>query len=461
MLVEFSVENFKSYGERQTLYMQPQITKVNKINTVATNANTNTNTNTNEQYQIQTNIKTEPHLLPVVGIFGANASGKSGLLEAIQFLETVIGASAERKKNDTFSDRRFKLNAMYQTKPMAFDISFIVKNDGLYQYELSFYPDKIIYEELTLTTIKNEKITLIKRGENKTYLHENIHKDKNFLDVWKSDINNQRTFLAFLGNKGDISIFDNVLEWFDTIVYWKTPMRFDRNTSRDILRSDELKSKVMDFLAIADIQIKNILVEEKKIELDEKTRNTLSLLAEEEGKNEEEFLNTFEELIKEVSTRFEHISVGGDSINFEFSEESEGTQSLYSLLGPLFKILEAGSLLIIDEINNSLHPYLVRRIIQLFTSSESNPNGAQLLFTTHDVTVLDESLLKRDQIYFAEKNPTTFETSLYSLSEFEEGSVEEFYKKDYPLPILLLKYLEGLYGAVPQIDWSTYNGKKK
>jgi uncharacterized protein len=131
-------------------------------------------------------------------------------------------------------------------------------------------------------------------------------------------------------------------------------------------------------------------------------------------------------------------SAGGVSAEFDLVDESQGTQKLYSLAAPLFDILEAGKVLVIDELDRSLHPLLVRQIISAFSDPAQNCNGAQLLFTTHDTTQLDYTLLRRDQIFFVEKGSDDASV-VVPLLEFSPRKGEALEKG----------YLSGRYGGVP------------
>jgi hypothetical protein len=133
--------------------------------------------------------------------------------------------------------------------------------------------------------------------------------------------------------------------------------------------------------------------------------------------------------------------VGDVSAEFEYGDESQGTQKLFALAGPLLDIIKQGKILVIDELDRSLHPLLVRQVVSTFQDPALNDRGAQLLFTTHDTTLLDQTLLRRDQIWFAEK--TAGQSSiLVPLSDFSPRKGEALERG----------YLAGRYGGVPILD---------
>ena len=127
--------------------------------------------------------------------------------------------------------------------------------------------------------------------------------------------------------------------------------------------------------------------------------------------------------------------------DIEFEDESDGTQKFFGLAGIFLEILEQGSIAFVDELDRSLHPHLVRKIVEMFNDPQSNPNGAQLVFTTHDTTLLDPELLRRDQIWFTEKDRNQA-SSLYSLADISVRKNEAFAKG----------YLSGRYGALPALE---------
>jgi len=158
------------------------------------------------------------------------------------------------------------------------------------------------------------------------------------------------------------------------------------------LQDDDWRRAICDFLASADIAIKDIRVEPTKgyrqsFQLDIKT-----------GKHDSQMEET-----KLMIPKFYHETKKGEAI-FELGDESQGTQRLFALAAPVIDILENGLILVVDELDSSLHPLLVRHLIGLFNNPEANKNGAQLIVTTHDTTLLDTTLLRRDQIWIMEKN---------------------------------------------------------
>ncbi|WP_319778564.1 ATP-binding protein [Maridesulfovibrio sp.] len=424
MLLEFSVANFRSIGEEQTLYMQPAFK------------------NKDEDHNIlETGIKREPQALPVVAILGANASGKSNILKGIEILREIIYISANRTKNDHYLDYSFKLNPTYSQKPTIFKIKFL-SFGKIYNYHIEITPEAITKEILTvISPAKGSRVkTLIAREGQKTKFHKSIYHKKAFLDLWSADLNKQQTALAYLSNKGEVDILESVVDWFSITGLIYPEARAHIVTSNTILRQHEKKEPILKYLQSADFNICDIKITQENID-----KNLLT-------ETQREQLHATNGRIKpNLKTQFAHTDTEGNNVFLSLEEdESNGTRTYFALASLILSALRIGATMLIDELDISLHPYLIRRIIQLFTNKKTNPHGAQLIFTTHDVTVMDKTLLRPDEIYFTEKDKETFETRLYSLAEFKGmGSVSKNDRGEK----LYKDYLNGRFGAVPDVDW--------
>lgn len=435
MLIEFSVENFRSIGEEQTLYLQPSSTKKD------------------EYYLIETEDYTEPFLLPCIAIFGPNASGKSTVLDSLNFFNNFIQNSVNNKKDTLLPDVRFKLSPLWRDANTRFVIKFCTL-DALYTYEIIFSPEIIKKERLTCKNKKKRArtITLIDRNENEIILHKGIYPEKpQFLDLWKVDVNNKQTLLSYLANKGGVTIFDPIMNWFKKVNFLSKNLP-DVITSKMIFDKKINEHDLRNLLKSADLHFEDIKVSAKERALPDGLRNhVLREISKETGDTSEKLDINFQHTNQHFEIESVHLDTSGDPIHFNFKlEESEGTQTLYALAGPIIDTLQSGQILVIDELERSLHPYLLRKIVQLFVSKKTNPKGAQLIFTTHDVTVMDKTLLRPDEIFFTEKDKESFQTSLFCLTDFDE--IGNIVKNDRGTK-LYKDYLEGRFEAVPAIDW--------
>jgi hypothetical protein len=220
--------------------------------------------------------------------------------------------------------------------------------------------------------------------------------------------------------------FVNQLAIFNEI----TPL--GQHFSIEMLRKPEGKRAICDFLTSADISISDIEVVTRKVSgqavhFDVAAEKT-------EVRNEEQEVH---ELL------FHHVTDHGEAV-FSLGDESMGTRNLLFLTGPVLEILDKGMVLVVDELGSSLHPLLVRRLVELFQNSRFNKKGAQLIFTSHDTSLLDQDLFRRDQIWFVEKDRDQA-SKLYPLSDFSPRKNEALERG----------YLMGRYGALPFLgDWS-------
>lgn len=442
MIIEFSVENYKSIGARQTLHMQPARKTQGK------------------HLVLETGFIREPQVLPCAAILGANASGKSSLIDSLKQFVSMVKQTRERSKEDRFTDKRFKLNSGYRNKPTCFDVSFVAKDGNLYTYSLSYLPEKIVSEEMTrVAPVKNSRVCqLIKRVGDERYIHPSIHEDSQILKMWKEDVNDQQTYFTYLSNKGGVTVFDSPMHWFSSIMFFSDIVPHII-TSSLLETKIEKKPWIIEQLSKADIHLSDISVTEEKIDIPEAVLSMIVNDAMKESGDSEEVVRKklSSDAFKSLNVSVTHKDIAGQDVVFDFDEESDGTKHYYSLLGPILEALEDGRLLVSDELDRSLHSHLVWRLIQLFSLPKNNRKQAQLIFTTHDVTVMDKSLLRPDQIYLTEKDPESYETELLCLSDFEGVN-----KKDRGFS-LDKKYLQGRFGAIPDVDWDwleeTANGE--
>lgn len=413
MLLEFKVKNFRSLRDECTLSM------------VASGDKTLAQTNLH-----QTGIKNLPNVVRTAAIYGANASGKSNVIRAMQAMREIVLGSANYQFGQPFSMiQPFKLDPASVTEPTEFEITFLLK-DIRYQYGFSLTSERIISEWLfAYPTPKGQRWFQREydpQKEKDTYnLGSHLSGQKS---VWR-DATKQNSLYLSTAVQLNSEQLKGIFEWFfsSLVILPDTAIpAFDYTVS--YIR-DHTDNAVRDFLANADISIDNILIDNRKV-----FRQHLNM-----NFSTGELKNVLEE--KDVYMPvFQHATQNGSAM-FELEDESGGTQKLFALAGPLFDILKNGYVLIVDELDRGLHPLLVRQLIALFQNSKNNTRGAQLLFTTHETNLLDPKFLRRDQIWFTEKNADQVST-LFPLTEFTPRNNEAFESG----------YLSGRYGAVPILD---------
>jgi len=401
MIIDFSIENFKSIKNKITLTME------------AVGSN-----------KLPKNIIKEGsiRLVKSAGVFGANASGKSNLIYGLFFMWQMITTSHTFTINTKIPRIPYKFDEESATKPSKFEIEFIY-NKIRYRYGFSCNEDKIIEEYLyywpkrkeSLIFKRNEKGFTFKtdQSQQETYGNQTI---PNVLYVSRA------TQLGYDKTKPVIEFFLGYI-----IINIDYPA-WHGYTIRKISENPIIKEKIINILKGSDFGgIGDINVKKEKGNVKTITFDSSGKLSEQDS--EQEIFNV--EFLHKIKDK---------SIVLNLSEESAGTQKIFDMLGPLFDILETGKVAIIDEIETSLHPSIVKFIIKLF-NSRHNKNNAQLIFSSHNTSLLDNELFRKDQLYFCEKKPNA-STQLVSLLEFNIRQNLNFEKA----------YLQGRFGASPFVD---------
>ena len=394
MLVEFRVSNFRSIKDEQVLSLVASKDKSFKENNVHA-----------------TEIPAVPSILRSAAIYGANASGKSNLIKALQFMQNVVLGSATKKPEGmSFNIKPFLLDENTVSSPSSFEITFLI-DQTRFQYGFSMTKDRVVSEHLLV--YKKFKPQQWFRRSFDQQTEQDSYEFKTGLTgpkhVWQEATRPDSLFLSVATalNSKDIK---PIHDWFDEgLVIINDQVRLSPEYSAGLISNDEKRESIIGFLKSADINIENIDVEKK------------------EGK-----LPTI---------LFYHLINNGNVV-FDLDDESAGTQALFALIGPSLDILENGKTLIVDEIDTSLHPLLLRAFIKLFHDKENNTGAAQLIFSTHDTSLLDTfGLFRRDQIYFTEKGKYQA-TELISLAEFSPRKTDNVERS----------YLSGRYGGIPLVD---------
>jgi uncharacterized protein len=414
MLIEFKTKNFRSLRDECTLSM------------VASSDKTLAHTNL-----LQTGIKGLPSVVRAAVIYGANASGESNVIRAIQVMrEIVLGSANYQLGQPILIAQPFKLDQISATEPTEFEMTFL-QNNVRYQYGFSLTPERVTDEWLfAYPTAKAQRWFQReydpKYGKDMYFIGSHLSGQRR---VWQEATKQNSLYLSTAVQLNSEQLRE-IFSWFSNHLVILPDLlipSFDHTISYILMNAD---STVRDFLVNADISIDNILIDNRKTsrrrwDRDSVKDNIKSIISEEK--------DTY-------VPRFQHVTQNG-SATFEFEDESGGAQTLFALAGPLFDILKNGSVLIMDELNRSLHPHLVHQLVALFQNPESNPHGAQLVFTTHETNLLDPEFLRRDQIWFTEKNVEQA-SKLFPLTEFTPRKNEAFESR----------YLSGGYGAVPILN---------
>lgn len=397
MLIQFAVENYMSLRDETVLSMDAGAGSELRENL--------------QDYQ-------DGYLLPTAAIYGANAAGKSNIFKAMTAALRII-----RESNDRQIDRAvpfihpYAFDEEHRHLPSKFDFTFVI-NHVKYQYGFSADSSKIYDEYLYKYSSKLPSL-IFERTNTKDYKYTKSNESK--LKQYEEKTAPNKLFLATATN-WNCELTKEAYPWFAKGINTYNNANF--NITLDALEvfahgGDSLQSFITSLLKTADINITGYSI-------DSQTKNLP------------------EGLLKAYALRTNHIVTNDDTTceyTLPFDAESEGTKRIF-IFGPIIKdALENGRTIVVDEIDNSLHPLFLEYLIQLFNSRETNPNKAQLIFNTHSVETLSLDLLRRDQIYFVEKNHENGVTELYSLDEFSPRKTENVRKG----------YLQGRYGAIPNI----------
>ena len=373
-------------------------------------------------------------VLPVTAIYGANASGKSSVFEAFQFMALCVLESLSFSDDNKKNPYKLKVDSFKfsesREKPSEFEINYIdkkEKKEKYYNYGFKIDNSGILEEYLasnTKTGVKrNEDYTYIfKRERNqKLYLDSSVEKFRENLEISLKD----KTLLVSLGAKLNIDEFIRVRTWFinTEVINFSNSLYgafLENILPNNIIESEEVRKNLVSFINSFDDSIIDIEVEK------------ISAIDENDKDNYRVF--TIHKSDKGTSTA-----------RISMNEESSGTKKMFSLYQTLLDVLEKGGVFFADELDIKLHPLLMRNILLTFTDKEKNSNNAQLIFTTHNTIYMDMDLLRRDEIWFVEKDNGV--SKLYSLDDITNEKGEKVRKdSNYEK-----HYLLGNYGAIPNL----------
>lgn len=392
MLVEYKFKNFLSYKE-ETSFLMTRVKSFKELE--------------------DSNLIETPffELLKTGAIYGSNGGGKSNFIKSIGLMKSIIhnsyADSLKKEEDRPRTDYYFKLNESSTNEPSMFEVSFI-KNDILYRYGFEILRNEIISEWLT-KKVETEK-PLFSRSRNEFTINSSSFPEGN---KYKKEVNTNVLFLSHLAqNNGKVS--SQIFDWFVSLnVVSALGNQHYKNVTKELIKRD---SKFKDWLTIAleFLKITNV------------------------STNSENEVITYH-------NKFDKNDIIIDTVPFNLDrEESQGTIKLVYILGAIYFSLLHGQILFIDELDSKLHPNLTKKLLAFF--HELNINKSQFIFTAHDSVLLDKDLLRRDQIWFVDRNKFG-SSELYSMSEFNASTVRntsDFRKK----------YLELNFGAAASIEIS-------
>ncbi len=437
MLVEFRIKNFRSFRDEQVLSL------------VASNDTV-----------LEENCATEGklRLLKAVGIYGPNASGKSNLLRALSTMKQII-IEGPAKPGEKLPVTAFKLSHKYSKKPSSFEVTFY-HGKFRYQYGFTATSEQIHDEWLyayPMGRLRDIPQTLFERKFNRK-TGKTDWKFGSYLKGEKEKLKNRaKNNVLFLsaGAQWNNEQLTRVYEWFSEKILIILPSERSPVLTIDMLMSaeedEERKKLSYKYINImmrrADFGIHRINIEKEKFAPEEVNLKKVEF----SPTVPEQARNKILEALR-IKVEFIHrVEPALRDVHFTPLEESDGTRRFFELAGPWLLAVTKGITLLVDEIETSLHPHLVRELIQFIQSPKLKRKGAQLIFVTHDTTLLDPELFRRDQIWFTEKDKGAG-TQLHSMSDYKE-------RKPRKGEAMQKGYLAGRYGAIPILEaFSIPNG---
>ncbi len=396
MLLQFKFKNYKCFYDEVILDLMATQEKRHIEKTININGN---------------------NILPVIAIHGANASGKSIVLEALNFMFEFIKYSNKIDINSCLPVNPFLFSNKSINENSEFEVSICLGNNE-YRYGFSLNKNKIdeewLYTKKFTSNTKSSQKIIFERNNNKVSFGKSYSKYQKTWDLFGSDINTNENKLLILSNiaikeKSGIlrDLYDYVCK-FD----FKTQSEF-RKSSIDILNQNDLVyDKFQKFINDFDPCLLGIKIET---------------------------INTDEGIKYNISGIHKNIDNKKENILIPLHRESDGTIRMFNIMPSILRNLENGGVLCIDEIDVRLHPLLFRKIVGMYMDRQVNKNNAQLIFTAHSTFLFNSNNLRRDELYLAHKNELG-ESTIYSLCEFRNLRVDSDYEK---------KYLSGQFGAIP------------
>lgn len=407
MLIRFSFKNFKSFKNENCLEMEATALKEHEYNIAKTE-----------------NID----LLKVAAIYGANASGKTNVLQAFDYMKTRILVSDDSKKNSPIEEENI-YSFMINNEEVSLEVGILAKNDRIYKYGFEVLKNSIVSEWLYIKKVnkfysifEREKNNVTMKSNNKISGLANIDERTLFLNIYsKIDKDNED--------------FNNVYEWFVNAKYLDLGKpRFEdfinNRISLKILSDEKYKKELLRFIKTFDSGIEGIKTTPDSIE---------------------EVQNNNRVVKVELIHRVEDNKLKALPLDLE----SNGTRKMFHLFDFFMDALKNGMVLFIDELDAKLHPLLTRYIINLFHNSETNIGKGQLIYSTHDTVNLNKDTFRRDEIWFTEKNRDGV-SEIYALSDYiledDEDSKNKIGKKVRNDATYNKDYLTGRYGAIPVLE---------
>ncbi|MBC8438788.1 MAG: ATP-binding protein [Deltaproteobacteria bacterium] len=430
MIIEIEIENWKSFRDPTLFTMLASRERQHSERLARIN-------------------KYKMRILPITAIYGGNASGKSVFFEAINFVKNFVTNGV--KPEEQIPVEPYRLDPKFKGLPTKFRFEILV--DGIvYDYSFAVTNEKVIKEKLVKITSSSEKI-LFHRQKDKLLNLETTANNEDYLNYAFHGTHDNQLFLSNTVFQ-KITLFKPVFDWFKKSLVLISPMGMSDPVTALISKDTPLYETIKNSLYRFDTGIMHLegeIIPFDSIPMDDKLKDELKKTVTESThvelvgahRAERIVLSKKEgEMIAKKLVSY-HQSSDGQKVKFELTDESDGTRRLIELLPGFYNMSNENNakVYIIDEIDRSLHSLLTRQLLNLFLCSYSEKSRSQLLFTTHDLLLMDQTLLRRDEMWIAERNDQGSST-LISFAEFKDVRSDKDIRKSY---------LQGRLGGIPNV----------
>lgn len=428
MLIEFKFGNFRSFRDEAVLSMEAM--GLGRLKNCLISYNS-------------------MKLIPSVAIYGKNGGGKSNVIRAFWLaVQFIKNAQRTQHENAKIPVKPFLLNDYSKDEPTFFEFTYVLDNVK-YIYGFSATKEKI-FSEYLYHSPKGQKATVFTRTEQKFNFTEEKAKRKLISEA----VAPNQLFFSVACTMNDADCM-RAMKWFRDYVFFSRDYADIPEQLLEYSNDKNMLAAISGYAKAADLGI-------EKMEFEFKDEVVKDFESEKNIPEEIRFaLTAFMQNLKENSNISEiglqksevratsyHNGINKNGIKTSFtldlSDESDGTRKLMSIAPAIESVLNNGGIVLVDELEKELHPMLVNYIVAKFQSKTSNPNGAQLIFTTHNTELLNMELMRKDQLYFADINRNDGASELYSIGDFSTKTADNIRKG----------YLAGKYGATPDIEIS-------
>ncbi len=410
MLIEFRVQNFRSFRETQTLSM------------VADSFPEHMDANT-----FDPGLKGFGRFLRSAAVYGPNAAGKTNLLRAMQFMQSLVVNSAATTTEYPYSP--YKFSSATRDAPSEFQVT-LVQNGVRYEYGFTMGPELIEKEWLIEYANPRGRMMFSRLLDKKKKAY--VWKFSPFLKgqraVWSDATRSQALFLSTAVQLNSTQMLP-VFDWFKhRLVVIAGLSKLNQSLTLRLLEQPDGKERLLPFLREADLGIADLTVQTEAVPAGALIMKP-TIIEQRPGNA----------AVSAVRVMLSHMTDDPKNpMALDFDEESHGTQILFRTAGAWINVMAKGEVLLFDELDTSLHPLLSRFLIERFHSQTTNPLNAQLIFSTHNTSLLDREFFRRDQIWFVEKDREGA-SKLYPMTDFSPRNDESFERA----------YMRGRYGALP------------